>query len=113
MPTLRAAALSCPRLPDTPRDAVRPGVEMRGLRLAFSITLLLGGLFSPGAAEAQHATTVARVGYLALDLATAPHLHEAFRQGLRDFGYVEGHNVAIEFDLLTESSSGSPLSRPN
>src|SRR6059036_526969 len=70
---------------------------MRGLRLAFGITLLLGGLFSPRAAGAQQAATAARIGYLATDLAASPHLREAFRQGLRDLGYVEGRNVVIEY----------------
>jgi len=71
---------------------------MRGLRLAFIITLLLGGLFSPSAAGAQQAATVARIGYLSVNLvASAPQQHEAFRQGLRDLGYVEGRNVVIEY----------------
>jgi putative ABC transport system substrate-binding protein len=70
---------------------------MRGLRLAFTITLLLGGLFSPSAAEAQQAAKVARIGYLSTNLAASPHLPEAFRQGLRDLGYVEGRNVVIEY----------------
>ena len=37
---------------------------MRGLRLAFTITLLLGVLFSPIAAEAQQAAKVPRIGYV-------------------------------------------------
>jgi hypothetical protein len=45
---------------------------MIGLRLACSITLALGGLFSPVAAEAQQAAKVARIGYLSLNLAAAP-----------------------------------------
>src|SRR5262245_47681539 len=68
----------------------RPGVAMMGLRLAFSIPLLLSGLFSPVAAEAQQAVKVARIGYLSGNLAEGRHLLEAFRQGLRDLGYVEG-----------------------
>src|SRR5215470_8131301 len=52
---------------------------------------------APLAAEAQQAAKVARIGYLSLNLAAAPHLPEAFRQGLRDLGYVEGHNVVIEY----------------
>jgi ABC-type uncharacterized transport system substrate-binding protein len=71
---------------------------MIGPRLAFSITLLLGGLFSPVAAEAQQAAKAARIGYLAnLPPAAYPHLHEAFLQGLRDLGYVEGRNLVIEY----------------
>src|SRR5574341_1436826 len=70
---------------------------MRGLRLAFAITLLLGGLFSPVAAEAQQAAKIARIGYLSPNLAAGPHLREAFLQGLRDLGYVEGRNLVIEY----------------
>jgi putative ABC transport system substrate-binding protein len=70
---------------------------MTGLRSAFSITLLLGALFSPVAPEAQQAAKVARIGWLALNLAAAPHVPEAFRQGLSDLGYVEGRNVVIEY----------------
>ncbi|HEV2056887.1 MAG TPA: ABC transporter substrate-binding protein, partial [Methylomirabilota bacterium] len=70
---------------------------MRGLRLASSITLALAGLFSPVAAEAQQAAKVARIGFLAVNLAASPHLPEAFRQGLGDLGYVEGRNLVIEY----------------
>jgi putative ABC transport system substrate-binding protein len=71
---------------------------MRELRLAFAITLLLGGLFSPSSAEAQSAAKVARIGYLSVSsVAAVPHLHEAFRQGLHDLGYIEGRNVVIEY----------------
>ena len=67
------------------------------LRLAFSITLLLGGLFSPVAAEAQQAAKVPRIGYLVTNLAAGPQLPAAFLQGLRDLGYVEGRSVVIEY----------------
>jgi putative ABC transport system substrate-binding protein len=71
---------------------------MIGLRIAFSITLLLGGLFSPVAAEAQQAAvTVPRIGSLGNSRSATPHLREAFLQGLRDLGYVEGRNVVIEY----------------
>ena len=66
-------------------------------RLAVSISLLLGWIFSPLAAGAQEAAKAARIGYLAPNLATTPLVHEAFRQGLRDLGYVEGRNVVIEY----------------
>ncbi len=54
-------------------------------------------LAAPLVAEAQPAAKVPRIGWLAGNLATAPHLTEAFRQGLRDLGYVEGRNVVIEY----------------
>ena len=58
---------------------------------------LLLALAAPLAAEAQQAAKVARIGYLSPHLATSPHLREAFRQGLRDLGYVEGRNLVIEY----------------
>ena len=67
------------------------------LRLAFTITLLFGGLFNPVAAEAQEAAKVARIGYLSTGRGANPHLGEAFRQGLRDLGYVEDRNLVIEY----------------
>ena len=67
-------------------------------RLAFTITLLLGGLFNPVAAVAQPATEVARIGYLLPNPAAAnPHLREAFLQGMRDLGDVEGRNFVINY----------------
>ena len=53
-------------------------------------------LAAPLAAEGQQAAKTPRIGYLAMNLASSPHLIEAFRQGLRDLGYVEGRNVVIE-----------------
>jgi len=48
--------------------------------------------------EAQQPKKIARLGYLAAvsAAADAPRL-EAFRQGLRDLGYIEGQNLFIEF----------------
>jgi putative ABC transport system substrate-binding protein len=66
-------------------------------RRSFIGTLAGGLLAAPLAAEAQEAAKVARIGLLAGNLASNPHLPEAFRQGLRDLGYVEGRNVVIEY----------------
>jgi ABC-type uncharacterized transport system substrate-binding protein len=69
---------------------------MRLIRLA--VVLTLGLTIAPLAAEAQQAAKVARIGYLSINLAAAPpNLHEAFRQGLRDLGYVEGRDVVIDY----------------
>jgi putative ABC transport system substrate-binding protein len=70
---------------------------------------LTGGLLAaPLAAEAQQTAKIARIGWLAADLAASPHLREAFRQGLRDLGYVEGRNLVIEI----RDAEGKPKRYP-
>jgi putative ABC transport system substrate-binding protein len=60
--------------------------------------VLGGGLLAASLpAEAQQAGQVARIGYLRSAGAAGSPQTEAFRQGLRDLGYVEGRNVVIEF----------------
>jgi len=62
------------------------------------IAVVTGSLLAaPLATEAQEAPKVARIGYLAANRAAGLHLQEAFLQGLRDLGYVEGRNLVIEF----------------
>ena len=58
----------------------------------------LGLLTAPLGAEAQQAGKVYRVGFLGNSTdALEANLVEPFRQGLRDLGYVEGRNLAIEY----------------
>ncbi len=54
-------------------------------------------LATPLAAEAQQAAKVSRIGWLSVDRADRPLLREAFFQGLRDLGYIEGRNLVIEY----------------
>jgi ABC-type uncharacterized transport system substrate-binding protein len=66
-------------------------------RRAFLGTLV-GGLLAAGlAAEAQQAVKIARIGWLGANPAPGRHMREAFLQGLRDLGYVEGRNVVVEY----------------
>jgi ABC-type uncharacterized transport system substrate-binding protein len=63
------------------------------------ITLLGGGAAAwPLAARAQQAPKAARLGYLAP--ASNPDLEQALLGGLRDLGYVEGQNLAIEYRFM-------------
>src|ERR1700687_1015712 len=53
-------------------------------------------LAAPLAAEAQPARKVSHVGVLPPGAPPEPVL-EAFREGLRDLGYVEGRNIVLEY----------------
>jgi ABC-type uncharacterized transport system substrate-binding protein len=68
-------------------------MRLTGLAVVLGVSLTL----APLAADAQQAAKVPRIGYLVPNLAANPHWLEAFRQGLRDLGYVEGRNLVIEY----------------
>jgi putative ABC transport system substrate-binding protein len=57
--------------------------------------VLLAHIFN---AEAQQPTKIPRIGYLSVrSLSSVVDRREAFRQGLRELGYVDGKNVIIEW----------------
>jgi putative tryptophan/tyrosine transport system substrate-binding protein len=67
-------------------------------RRTFLCGLTLGSLSASLVAEAQQAGKVFRIGFLRAG--EPPKLWvEAFQQGLRERGYVEGQNVVIEFRI--------------
>ena len=68
-------------------------------RRRFLLTALAGALAAPRAAGAQQAAKVPRIGWLSIASRTpeVSHLIEAFSLGLRELGYVEERNVAIEW----------------
>jgi putative tryptophan/tyrosine transport system substrate-binding protein len=52
----------------------------------------------PRATTAQPVGKVPRIGWLGFNAPEAvPHQYAAFRQGLRDHGWVEGRNILIEY----------------
>jgi putative ABC transport system substrate-binding protein len=73
-------------------------VGTRPMTRKILLCLLTTVLMITGAAQAQQQRKVPRIGYLA---ATSPSINparfEAFRQGLRDLGYMEGKNIVIEW----------------
>jgi putative tryptophan/tyrosine transport system substrate-binding protein len=64
-------------------------------RRTFLCGLTLGRLFGQHAVQAQQTEKIRRIGFLSAAL-PGPEVDGAFRQGLREFGYVEGHNLLIE-----------------
>ena len=62
------------------------------------LAIVIGGLLlGPLDAAAQRAGKVYHIGFLWDTPAVWPHALEAFRQGLRDLGWVEGQNIVIEY----------------
>jgi hypothetical protein len=76
--------------------------------VALSVTLAL--LVIPLSAEAQPPARVPRIGLLSVAPATAvddPGFN-AFRQALREFGYVDGKTVFLDLRLAGGSSGCQP-----
>jgi len=68
---------------------------MRKIIIGFALSVLVLALSFPSAA--QQAKKVLRIGYLSAGSSSSEALRlEAFREGLRQRGYVEGQNIIIE-----------------
>ena len=67
--------------------------------LIFTVALAPAILSPPLTTAAQQPAKVHRIGFLSTSSPSDPRMQrrlEAFRQGLRELGYVEGQNIAIE-----------------
>jgi putative ABC transport system substrate-binding protein len=64
---------------------------------------LLPAVFLPAGSEAQQAKKMPRIGYLGSGRSGTPQ-DKAFIQGLRDLGYIEGQNIAIEYRSSGETA---------
>jgi putative tryptophan/tyrosine transport system substrate-binding protein len=85
-------------------------VNMTSRTIGLLVTLALAILVTPLAADAPQVTTVHRVGRLIAGNPPAgpdPSL-DAFRQGLRDLGYVEGQNLVMEHRSAEGSTERLP-----
>src|SRR5262249_29963069 len=73
--------------------------------ILIAIVLLALGVI----AEAQQPKIVPRIGFLrSLPLSANPYRIDAFRQGLRELGYVEGKNIVIEWRSAEEKLDRLP-----
>src|SRR6266496_2431303 len=64
------------------------------LSILFVVVLLAASVI----AEAQQPAKIPRIGYVSgSDPKTPGYQVEAFRQGLRDLGYIEGENILVEY----------------
>jgi putative ABC transport system substrate-binding protein len=80
------------------RKPVRQEEAMRNRRkLLGAVGAGALALIAPHGAFAQGPDRIRRVGYMALPTSTPNVRFATFKQALRDLGYVEGRNVAIEY----------------
>jgi putative ABC transport system substrate-binding protein len=80
-------------------------------RRTFLALVSVGLLAAPLAAEAQQARKVPRIGFLSPSSLSDPRTAlfvEAFQQGLRELGWVEGQNIAIEYRWAEERTERLP-----
>jgi ABC-type uncharacterized transport system substrate-binding protein len=76
------------------KSKMKGGAMKNVLRLIAIIATVVG---CGALAEAQQATKIPRIGYLSAPSPSAQMARiDAFRQGLRELGYVEGKNIVIE-----------------
>src|SRR5262249_15133221 len=104
MPTrgLKSASISRGSWPSRAAFAQPGGSTDQGQvmeRRTFITSLASGLLAAPRIADAQPAGKVYRIGYLSSGGSSPARslLTEAFRQGLRELGWVEGQNIVIDY----------------
>lgn len=68
--------------------------RVRRRQILIAAGAMLGASFAP---LAQQATKIPRIGHLSpFSRSASVRWHDAFRQGLRDLGWVDGKNISIE-----------------
>jgi putative tryptophan/tyrosine transport system substrate-binding protein len=71
------------------------GIICRGLVLSLILSARLIALCA--SAQAQQSNTISRIGYLSVLSSSSDSARiQAFRQGLRELGYIEGQSISIE-----------------
>jgi putative ABC transport system substrate-binding protein len=94
--------------PSCPQPVEKKETTMWCRAVGGFVTLILSLLAVPLATEAQPPTKVARIGYLAMTRGAGSPSAEAFLQGLRDLGYVEGTTMALAY----RAAEGKPERLP-
>jgi ABC-type uncharacterized transport system substrate-binding protein len=71
--------------------------RIKNRKWAGSVALVVTIAVCGARAEAQQAAKPPRIGFIMADSTGADPRVDAFRQGLRELGYVEGKNIAVEY----------------
>jgi hypothetical protein len=71
------------------------------------ITLIGGALVWPIAGFSQQAGTMPTLGVLMISPPSAPN-YQSFLRGLQDHGWIDGHNIRLEFRRPTKPIDARP-----
>src|SRR6266542_3580292 len=90
------------------------------MKKKFTVLALCAMLFALSYAVDAQQKKIPRIGYLTANFPSAQAArNEAFRQGLRELGYIEGKNIVIEwrpaegkFDRLPALAAELPVEQP-
>ena len=86
---------------------MNPKSKIENLKFVFLVGAMLLALGFP--VEAQKPAKIPRIGLLSpVSPSAAAPWHQAFRQGLRDHGWVEGKNISIEYRYAEGKSDRIP-----
>ena len=89
----------------------RPSATRNSATLKLMVYVLYAMSFALyGIAQAQQSTKIPRIGFLSATTAsTIATRTDAFRQGLRELGYLEGKNIIVEFRYAEGKVDHLPL----
>jgi len=87
---------------DNPKSRIQ-NLKWAGI-IALAVTFAMGG----AVAQAQQPAKVPRIGFLGRSPSAILARLEAFRQGLRTLGYVEGKNIVIEYRFAEQNLDRLP-----
>jgi putative ABC transport system substrate-binding protein len=88
----------------------KSGLADQNLKLAGVVAIGVAFALFDAAAQAQQPAKLPRIGVVSADgdRSTPGPQVEAFRQGLRDLGYVEGKNILVEYRYVEGKSDRIP-----
>src|SRR5439155_23652044 len=85
------------------KTCTEPRRSIQNLKWSGLFALVIAFALCGVVARAQQPTKIPRIGFLgAVSRSTVSARTEAFRQGLRELGYVEGKNIVIEWRYAEE-----------
>src|SRR5262249_28794411 len=94
-------------VPQMRKKTSKESIHSLAFNFLLPITVLLFALCL--SAEAQQPTKIARIGYLNPgDPVSRTYRTEAFRQGLKELGYIEGKNIIIEYRFAEAKADRLP-----